>query len=183
MPAGNQSCKVGNVRHGIGADGARDLADSFEVDDSRISARSTDDQSRFGLARQLFELIVVDSLGVFFHTVRLDVVYPAREIQRVPMCQMSAVGQIHPENRISRLTDSHVDSNIGLRSGMRLGVDMFGAKELFGTFTHQGLHNIYKLTTRIVSPSRVTFRILVRQYRTGRLQDRLADEVLRGNEF
>ena len=45
---------------------------------------------------------------------------------------------------------------------MRLSVDMLGAKELLATLANQRFYGVYEFATRIVSPSRVPFRIFVR---------------------
>ena len=88
----NQAGDVGNVGHRVSAYGTRDSTYSFKVDDSRIGAGAADDQPRLGLFGQLFELFVIDLLGVLSHTVRLDVVQPSREIQRVSVGQVPAMG-------------------------------------------------------------------------------------------
>ena len=57
------------------------------------------------------------------------VVELAREVERMPVRQVAAVRQVHPEDRVARLQQREVDRHVGLRARVRLDVGVLGAEE------------------------------------------------------
>src|SRR5256885_2576659 len=51
----------------------------------------------FVLGGKLLNFVVVDALVFLFHSVGHEFVHPAGEIQRMPVCQVAAVREIHSE--------------------------------------------------------------------------------------
>ncbi len=50
------------------------------------------------------------------------------------MRQVAAVGQVHAHDPVAGLEDGHIGGRVGLGAGVRLDVDVLGArKELQGT--------------------------------------------------
>src|SRR4029453_4847904 len=66
---------------------------------------------------------------------------------------------------------------------MRLHVGRGGPEELFRPRDRQRLGDIDELAAAVVALSRIALGVLVRQYRPGGFEDRLADEVFRGDEL
>jgi len=85
------------------------------------------------LGGKLLNFVVVDALVFLFHSVGHEFVHPAGEIQRMPVCQVAAVREIHSENDVVLLQGGHIDGHVGGCAGMRLNVGMIRAEELFGT--------------------------------------------------
>ncbi len=91
----NQSRDMGHVRYHGRTNLLGDLTNSLEVDDPRIRTRA--DHNHLGLVfvRQVGKLVVIDPLIVLSYAIRYDLVELTREIERVAMCQMSAMRKIH----------------------------------------------------------------------------------------
>ena len=109
--------EAGDVRHvgdDRGTDVAADLADPLEIDDPRIGAGPDHDHLRLVLVREPFQFLVIDPFIVFAHAVRNDRVELAREVEGVPVRQVSAVGEIHAQHGVARLQQREVDGHIGL---------------------------------------------------------------------
>ena len=142
------------------------FADSFEVDRARIGAGADDDQLRFALTRQPLQFFIVDGFSILAHAVWHDVVVLAGEVQRMAVREMSAVGKVHPHDGVSRFQHREVDRHVGLASGVRLDVDMFGAEQLFRALDGETFDDVHELAAAVVTPSGIAFGILVREDRT-----------------
>jgi len=46
---------------------------------------------------------------------------------------MPTMGKIHPEDGITWFTGGEIDRHVGLGTGMRLNIGMFGAEQFLGT--------------------------------------------------
>ena len=99
------------------------------------------------------------------------------------MGQMAAVGQIHPQDDIIRIDQGIISSHIGLGAGMRLNIDMIGAKNFFSPLTGEIFHQIDALTAAIIAFARVTLGIFVGKHGTLGFHDRPADKVFRSDQF
>ena len=85
----------------------------------------------------------------------------------MPVGEMAAVSQVHPENRVARLEHGHVDGHVGLRARVRLDVDVVGAEELLGAVDRQGFGDVDELAPAVVPLARIPLGVLVRQDRAG----------------
>ena len=59
----------------------------------------------------------------------MDLVELAAEVQGHAMGQVAAVGQVHAQDPVARLEDAEVGGHVGLGAGVRLDVDVLGARE------------------------------------------------------
>ena len=91
--------------------------------------------------------------------------------------------EIHREHGISDVEYSAVDGLVGLGSRVRLHVDVVGAEEFLRARNREILDLVDLLTSTVVAAARVALGVFVRQYRAGRLEDGLRNEVLRRDEF
>ena len=71
---------------------------------------------------------------------------------------MAAVRQIHAEDGVAGLQHGGVGGLIGLRSGVRLHVDVLGAEELEGALAGQVLHHVGELAAGVVALGRDSLR-------------------------
>ena len=94
------------------------------------------------------------------------------------MGQVTAVREVQPEDGVARLQQRHERSRIGLRSGVRLHVRMFGAEYLLRAVARDVLHHIGVFAAAVVALAWVAFSVLVREDRTRGLQYRARDKVL-----
>ena len=178
--------QAGDVRH-VGEDRRADAigrdANAREIDHARVGAGADDDHLRMMLVSQPIDLVVVDPLVGLPDAVGDDRVQLAREVEGVAVRQVAAVGEVHAEDGVSRLEQREVDRHVGLRPGMRLHVGMVGAEERGGARNRRALGDVDELAASVVPLARVAFGVLVRQDRSGGLEDRLADEVFRRDQL
>src|SRR5215472_5688437 len=99
------------------------------------------------------------------------------------MRKMPAMRKIKSENFISGFQYSKQHSGIGLCTGMWLHIRIVGPKQLFHAVNGQLLHFINYFTSAIIAATGITFCILIRQATAHRIQNLLAYEIFRGNQF
>ena len=97
--------------------------------------------------------------------------------------KMSAAGQIHSQNSVTRLKHAEIDGHVGLGTGMRLHVGMLSAEDLTESLSGQILNEVNIDAAAIVTSARVSFSIFVCQNRTVCLHDIPGSIVLRSYEF
>jgi hypothetical protein len=181
--ARNQTGDVRHVDEEQRADRVSDLPHTLKINEARIGRRAGSDQLRLHFFCELGERIVIDLLGLLAHAVLRDLIKFSREIGRMAMSQMAAVGQVHRQNTIARLNRGKVNRHVGLRAAVRLDIDVFRPKKLFRAIDRQLFDYVDILTAAIPAFARVTFGILIRQAGALRLHDRAAGKVFRGNQL
>ena len=167
-----QKCTVrmGDVRH------------AFEVDDTGIGRGPDRNQLRFFPRRHFGDFVVID-ITVFADTVVNDIVELSGEIHRGAVRQMTAVSEIHRQNLIARLQCGKINRHIGLRTGMRLNVGMFGAEELLRAIDGQLLNLVHPFATAVPAFVRIAFGVLVRENAALRLHDGGERKVFGSNQL
>ena len=91
--------------------------------------------------------------------------------------------ELHAEDRVARLEQRHVDGVVRLCAGVRLHVRVLGAEERLGAIDRELLRDVDPLAAAVVALARQPLRVLVREHRAGRLEDRPRDEVLRSDHL
>ena len=127
--------------------------------------------------------IIVNALRLAIHTVGNDLVVRARDIDRAAVRQMSAVRQIHPENRVARLQECKEHRHVRLCARVRLHIRPICSKQLLRTVNGKLFHDINVLTAAVVPLAGIALRILVREDTALCLHNGTAYDVLRGDEF
>ena len=117
------------------------------------------------------------------HVVGDDVVELAGDVQLHPVREMAAVVERHPHDRVAGLEHRHVGGVVGLGACVRLHVGVLGAEQLLGAVDRQLLGDVHLLAAAVVAAPGVALGVLVGQHRSGRLEHRLGDEVLRGDHL
>src|SRR5437867_484025 len=97
--------------------------------------------------------------------------------------QMSAVREIHAENRVTRLQHGQIHSHVGLAARMRLYVDMLGAKELFRALDGEVLHDVDELASAVVPSAGIALGVLVRKNGAGGLKHRAIGKIFGGDQL
>src|ERR1041384_3988710 len=115
---GNQSCYVGDISHGKGADIACDLSNALEVDRSRIRRGAATDDLRSGLVRQTLELIIINRLALLSNPIWTVLVAAPREVQWMPVRKVAAVREVHSKNRVPITEHRQIDGHISLGACM-----------------------------------------------------------------
>ncbi len=180
---GDQSGDVRHVGENRRADSVGRDANAREIDHARIRAGADDDHLRTMLVGQPIDLVVVDLLVRLPDAVRNDRVQLPREIERMAVRQMAAVRQVHPEHRVARFQQRQVDRHVGLRAGVRLDVGVIGAKQCRRARNRRPFDDVDELAASVVALAGVALGVLVRQHRSGGFENRLAHEILRGDQL
>ena len=113
-PGGDQPGDVGDVGEKIGPDAAGDLAHAREIDCARVGAGAHRDHPGLLALRSLGELVIVDPAVVLADAILAELIELARKIRGIPVGEMSAVAQIHPEHLVARLQHRGVDRKVRL---------------------------------------------------------------------
>ncbi len=124
-PGSDEAGDVGHVDEEVSADRIGDLAHPGEVDDLRVGRGPCGDHFGLIFLRDHGKLVVINRLALFGDTVVFHFVKFAGEIGKVPVGEVTAVGEVHRENLVAGLEDAEVDGGIGLRSAVRLHVGEF----------------------------------------------------------
>src|SRR5437868_12972496 len=88
---------VCNVGKHTRANAARNLANAFKVERSRIRRRATHKQLWTMRLGELLQFVVIDLLRLSRHAVIGDFVTKPRKIERMTMREVSAMRQIHSQ--------------------------------------------------------------------------------------
>jgi hypothetical protein len=99
------------------------------------------------------------------------------------MRQVAAHAQVKTQDGIAGLEDGQHQGGIGLRAAMRLYIRVFAIEDLFQPVDGQLFYLVHDLTTTIISPARITLRILIGQHRPHGLHHRQGSEIFRSDQF
>ena len=99
------------------------------------------------------------------------------------MRQVAAVRQIHAHDGVARLQHRGVRRLVGLRAGMRLHVDVFGAEKLLRAIARQVFHHVGELAAAVVALAGITFGVLVGEHAAGGFEHRFGGEILAGDQL
>ena len=91
--------------------------------------------------------------------------------------------QIHSHDLVSRLKHGEHNCHICLCTGMWLNIDIFTAEQLLCSLSCKIFHNIHALTSAIISFSRISLCIFIRQRTSHSCHDCFAHPVLRGDQL
>ena len=180
---GDESGNVRHVHHQHGSHLARDGGEAWEIQSARVGACPGQNEFRLMLLGQALEFVIIDGLRLLAHSIRNNFVHLPGEIQRMTMGQVAAVRQTHAQQRVAGFQHGQIDGLIGLAAGVGLDVGVLGAEKFLGALDGQILRYVHVLATAVVALARQALGILVGHHRPQGFQHRLADEVLRGDQF
>src|SRR5580693_4212077 len=123
------------------------------------------------LIGQFCQLVVIDPLIVAAHAVGHNLIRLAGKVERMAVRQMAAMRQIHAEDRVAWLEHGRIGGLIGLRSGVWLHINIFGAEELESALAGQILHYIRKFAAGVIALAGITFGVLVSEDAAGGFED------------
>jgi hypothetical protein len=135
------------------------------------------------LAGETGDGVVVEAFVRFAYSVKHDTKELAREVHRAAVGQVAAVRQVHTENGVAGRELREVDGHVGLRSGMRLHVDVLGTEQLLGAIDGKLLGDVDELAAAVVAASGITLGILVGENRALRFENGAADDVLGSDQL
>jgi len=174
---------VGYVGHAPGADAIRDLLERLEVDLARVGTRTADDDLRLHDPRHLLDDRVIERLRHGIDAVVKDRVPAPGDIDRRAVGEVAALGEALAHDPVLVVEIGKVDCLVCLASRMRLDVCVLRTEEFTHPVARQVLHDVMELATAVVALAGVPLSVLIGHDRTHRLENRLADDVLGGNQF
>ena len=181
---GHEPGDVRHVHEQQRPDAVGDRRHALEIDDPRVGRGAGHDHLRPHLARGRLEGVVVDPLRLAIDAVRVDLVQPAGEVDRRAVGEVAAVGEVHAQDPVAGLEDAEVGGHVRLRAGVRLDVDVLGAREqgqrpLLG----ERLGDVHVLAAAVVALAGQALGVLVGEPRALRLHDRGERVVLARDEL
>ncbi len=180
---GNEAGEMRHIHEELGAAFVGRFAQRLEVEFARVGAMAADHQLRLMHACEPANLIVVDALVFLAHAVGHHFEESAREIHRASVRQVTAMREVHRQNRIARLELREIHGHIGLRARMRLHIGEVRAKQFLGAIDGDLLDYVDVFATAVVACPRQALGVFVGQDGALRLQYRAADGILRRDLF
>ena len=132
---------------------------------------------------KLRQLIQIEAFVLPPHPVGNGPVELAREVQRMAVREVSTLIQRHAEEGVAGLQYGLVGHHVGLGATVGLDVREPGAEEFLGPVARQPFRLVDVDAAPVVAPAGIPLRVLVGHHRTGGFHDRLAREVLGGDQF
>ncbi len=148
-----------------------------------VGAAAADDDLGLFAGGDVFDLVVVEGLGVLPDLVAADAVELAGEVELVAVGEVAAVGEIEAEDGVAGGEQGHEGGGVGLRAGVGLDVGVLGAEELFGAVAGEGFDDVGELATAVVAFSGVALGVFVGKDGAGGLEHGARDEVLGGDHL
>src|SRR5688572_23965165 len=172
---------VRDIREHTGTDAFRNLTDSFEVDDARISRRATDKQLWLVFFGEPLQFVVIDRLSLARDSIVGNLVTQARKVQRMSVRQVPAMRQIHSQDLIAVMDRREIDGHVRLRTAVRLHIRMIRSEQFLCAIDGRLLDDVGVLTATVVTLARIAFSVLVGEDGTGRFEHGFTDKVLAGD--
>ena len=127
--------------------------------------------------------LVIDGLRILAHAIRDDFVGLAGKVELVAVRQVAAVRQVQAENRVAGLQHRGVRCLVGLRSRVRLHVNVFRAENFLAALARQVLHHVGELAAAIVALARIALGVLVGEDAGSGLEHGFGGEILAGDQL
>ena len=124
----HKPCKMGHINHQIGTNAVGNIAEGFEIDDTRIGRATGDDELGLVLFGKTRDFIKINLVILRPHAILYGVEPLARLVRSGTMSQVATGSEAHAEDGVTRFDERHHRALISLRTGIRLHVDI-GAVE------------------------------------------------------
>ena len=99
------------------------------------------------------------------------------------MCQMAASSERHAENRLARFQQREKHRLVRLRASMRLNIRKTAAEKPRRALDREALGDIDEFATTVIATSGIAFGVFVGERRALRIEHRLRDDVLTGDQL
>ncbi len=180
--AGDEPGDVGDVGREHRSDLRGDRGEGGEVDRPRNRRAAAENDLRARRAGEVAHFIHVGPAGLLAHAI-LHRPKPLTGHRHVPAVrEVPAHGQRHSHDRVTRLAERQVHREVGGRAGVRLHVGVLHTEQRPGPLRRQRLDRVDDLLALVVAPTRVAFRVFVRQDRSCGLEHSRGDIVLRRDQ-
>src|SRR5207245_1959490 len=160
-----------------------DLPKLVELERARIRGGAAEDCARPDLARLLPRRVVVDPLRLRVEAVVVDLKELPGEVHGGAVGQVPALRERERHDAVAGTEEREVGRHVRLRPGVRLHVRMLGAEQRLRPVDRKLLDLVDDLAAAVIAFVRQPLRVLVGERGTLRLQHRLGDEVLAGDQL
>ena len=99
------------------------------------------------------------------------------------MGQVAAGREAEAHDRVAGLQERHHDGAVRLRARMRLDVRELAAEQFLCALDRERFDGVRGRASLVITAARIAFRIFVREDGALRLEHRLADDILRGDQL
>ncbi len=178
----DQPGDVGDVADQVRIHFAGDLGEGLEVDGSRISGGTRDDELGSVFLGQLADHVVVQTTRLSVDLVGDGVVEFAGHRDLPAVGEMPAVDQRHAHNGVMGLDQGSVGAEVGHRTRVGLHVGMIGFEDLLCAVLGEFLDQVSDLLAFIVPFTRVAFGVFVGQAARRGHHHGFGDVVFRGDQ-
>ena len=183
QPCGNQAGGVGDICHEQRTHFISDFPEALIVPFAAVCRSAANDQFRFVFCCLTIHFFHIHPAGLLVDIVMGRIKCQPAIIDRRSMGQVTAMGEVKAEYRITGFQDRQIDGRIGLCPGMRLHVGIFSPKQGLEAFDSYCFNLIYYFTSPIISLAGISLRIFICQARTHRFKDSDRRKVFRGNQL
>ena len=180
---GNEAGGVGHIDPQDGAHFVCNGTHALVIPFAGIGRCTANDE--FGLALQGFALhfIVVHAAGFRIEAVRYRVIQDTGSVDRGAVRKVTAHGKVQPHEGVSGFEDGHGDGHVGLGSGVRLHIGIFGIVQGAQAVDGQLFNLVHYLAAAVIALAGVALCIFVGAYGAHGFQHFVGDIIFRGNEF
>ena len=179
---GDQAGVVRHVHHEDGAHVLGHPGKACPVDDQRIGRGTGNDDARLVLVRQTLHLVVID-LFLLVQAVGHHIEPAARHVDRRAVREVTAHGQRHAQDGVTRLGQPQEHGLVGLRARIGLHVGGLGPEELLHAVQRQLLGHVHALAATVVALAGIALGILVGELAALGFHHRRAGVVLRRDQL
>ena len=135
------------------------------------------------LSRQFGNLVVIQQVVLFAHTVLYGVEPFAGLVRLGPVGQVTPGIKAHTQNGVAGLQQRGKDTLVCLAARVRLDVGECAVEQRTGAFDGKVLGHVDMLASAIIATARITFGVFVGHDAALRLKHRSRDDVLAGDQF
>ena len=96
---------------------------------------------------------------------------------------MAAIVEVHAHHRITGLQKGKEHRHVGLCTGVRLHIGIFGTKEFFRPFNGQRLYFIHEFAAAIITFAGIAFGILIGEHTALGSEHSGTDNVFRSDKL
>ena len=179
----DETGNVSHIDHEIRADAVRNLAESLEVDKTRVSACTRKYEARLAFLGESRYLVVINEAGVFIHGVRHNVEVLARNVDGAAVRKMTAVRETHAQHGVARLQQREEYRKICVGAAMSLDVGMLCAEQRLGAVDSETLDDVHVFADAVISLAGIALGIFVGEVCTHRRHDSGRNYVLAGDQL
>ena len=163
--------------------GIGDVTQTRKIERARISRCAGRDHRRLGFVGQLFEGVVIDLLGFLSYAVMCNLIKFSGKVCRMPMGEMTAVGEVHRQNLVAYFQHRKIDCHVRLRAAVWLHVHVFCAEQSLGSIDRERFDSIDIFAAPVPAFRGITFGVFVGQHASLRFHDCAAGEIFRRDQL